>query len=66
MLPVKMFTKIAASKPYVLISIILLVSGRIQMAQALEGCGFCDGGTLSNPEALIALSSPDEMHSCLE
>ena len=49
-----------------LISIILLVSGRIQMAQALEGCGFCDGGTLSNPEALISLSSPDEIHSCLE
>eukprot|EP00536_Pseudo-nitzschia_multiseries_P003771 jgi/Psemu1/8461/gm1.8461_g len=31
-----------------------------------RGCGFCQGGTLSNPNELIALSSPHQVHSCLE
>jgi hypothetical protein len=55
-----------ALKYYLLQGTILLLSERVHVAHAFDGCGFCQGGTLSNPMALIALTDADEIHSCLE
>ena len=45
---------------------LLLLTEKLNFATAEGGCGFCEGGSLSNPDALIALTSPFQVHSCFE
>ena len=30
-----------------------------------DGCGFCAGGTLQNPDTMVAISSTEKVHTCL-
>ena len=46
--------------------ILLLLTERLHFAHGVDGCEWCQGGTLNNPETLIALTTPDQVRSCQE
>ena len=60
----EVFTKMWSSKFSILLVTILLLSEGVAVARA-DGCGFCQGGTLRNPRAMVAVSSEDAVHTCL-
>ena len=54
------------TKSCFLLGILLLLTERLHFAHGVDGCEWCQGGTLNNPETLIALTTPDQVRSCQE